>query len=56
MRNLRNERLGLLERTLIEFKEKGNTSLEEVKQYLISKYKVTVSKTILQKRLDGLGV
>ena len=56
MRNLGNERLGLLERTIIEFKEKGNTSLEEIKGYLISKYSVTVSKAILQKRLDGLSV
>ena len=56
MRNLRNERLGLLERTIIEFKERGNTSLEEIKAYLISNYNITICKTTLQKRIDGLGV
>ena len=55
MRNVRNERLGLLERTIIEFKDSGNTSIEEIKEYLISNYKITVCKSILQKRLDGLG-
>lgn len=45
---------GLLEKTLVEFNGKGNASLEEIRNYLIKKYKVTVSKAVLRKRLDSL--
>jgi hypothetical protein len=55
MKNLRNGRLGLLETTLIEFRQKGNSSLEEVRQFLMSKYQLTVSNSVLQKRLESLS-
>ena len=55
MRNLRNKRFGLLESTLIEFKQKGNSSIEEIKEYLIAKYQLTVSTSIIKKRLEGLA-
>lgn len=55
MKNLRNGRLGLLEKTLIEFRQKGNSSLEEVREYLVSKYQLTVSNSVLRKRLDSLS-
>lgn len=56
MRDLKNMRLGLLEKTLIEFKEKGYSSLEEIIEYLKSRYHLTVTKTVLRKRLEALGI
>ncbi len=55
MRNLKDERLGLLETTILEFAEKGNSSIEEMREYLISKYQLTVSNTVLRKRIEGLS-
>ena len=55
MKNFRNQSLGLLEKTLLEFKQKGNTSIEEIRDYLYKKYKLTVSYRVLQKRLDLFG-
>lgn len=56
MKNLRNGRLGLLEQTLIEFSQKGNSSLDEVRQYLISRYQLSVTNSMLRKRLEGLSL
>ena len=55
MRDLKNMRLGLLEMTLIEFKEKGYSSLEEIIEYLKNRYHLTVTKTVLRRRLESLG-
>ena len=54
MRNLKDERLGLVETTILEFAKEGNSSIEELRQYLISKYQLTVSNTVLRKRIEGL--
>ena len=54
MRNLKDERLGLVETTILEFAKKGNSSIEELREYLISKYQLTVSNTVLRKRIEGL--
>jgi hypothetical protein len=54
MRNLKDERLGLVEATILEFAKKGNSSIEELREYLISKYQLTVSNTVLRKRIEGL--
>lgn len=56
MRDLKNMQLGLLELTLIEFKKKGYSSLEEIIEYLKNRYRLTVTKTVLRKRLDSLGL
>ncbi len=55
MRNLKDERLGLLETAILEFAEKGNSSIEELREYLISRYQLTVSNTVLRKRIEGLS-
>ncbi|UTW67665.1 hypothetical protein KFE94_06015 [bacterium SCSIO 12643] len=55
MESLRKGRLGLLEKTLLEFKEKGYTSLEEIREYLSTKYKLTVSNTVLRRRMESLS-
>ena len=55
MENLRKGRLGLLEKTLLEFKERGYSSLEEIKEYLNVKYKLTVSNSVLRKRMESLS-
>jgi len=54
MRDLKSMRLGLLEITLLEFKEKGYSSLEEIIIYLKNRYHLTVTKSVLQRRLEGL--
>ena len=54
MRNLKNGKLGILEKTIIEFKNKGISSIEEIRTHLINTYNLTVSRAILQKRLEGL--
>lgn len=56
MENLRQGRFGLLERTLLEFKEKGNSSIDEIKQYLYEKYKLRVSVNALRKRIESAVV
>ncbi len=56
MKNEKNGRFGLLERTLLEFKQKGNSSIEEIKQYLYEKYHLTVTSAVLQKRIESAGV
>jgi len=56
MKNVRKGRLGLLEKTLLEFKQKGNSSLDEIREYLVSRYQLTVTNSVLRKRLEGLGV
>jgi len=55
MKNSRNNRMGLLERTIIELKDRGVSSIDEIRTYLIDTYKLTVSKAILRKRMDGLS-
>lgn len=56
MKNLRNQSLGLLEKTLLEFKQRGNISIEEIREYLRNKYQLTVSYAVLQKRLEAFSV
>mgnify|MGYP000066234129 CR=1 FL=1 len=56
MENVRQGGFGLLERTLLEFDQKGNSSIEDIKQYLYEKYKVTVSHSVLRKRIESAGV
>ncbi len=55
MKNEKNGRFGLLERTLLEFKQKGNSSIEEIKQYLFEKYHLTVTNAVLRKRIESAG-
>lgn len=55
MTNLRNTRIGLLETTLLEFKQRGNSSLEDIRVYLYERYRLTVSNSVLRKRLDSLS-
>ncbi len=55
MKNLRINRLGLLEKTIIELKKKGISSVEEIRTYLIETYKISVSHSILIKRIHDLS-
>lgn len=55
MNNLRKKRLGLLERTILEFEQRGMSNLEEIKEYLIQRYNLTVSSSVLRKRMDSLS-
>ena len=55
MKNEKNGRYGLLERTLLEFKQKGNASMEEIKQYLYEKYQLSVTIAVLRKRFESTG-
>ena len=55
MKDLKNRRLGVLENTIIEFRNKGISSIEEIRAYLISKYNLSVSRDILRKRIDAIG-
>ena len=56
MRNTGNGRFGLLERTLLEFKQKGNSSIEEIKQYLRETYHLNVTSAVLRKRIENASV
>ncbi|MFT4753649.1 MAG: hypothetical protein ACI9GM_000409 [Salibacteraceae bacterium] len=56
MKNFKNRSLGVLERTVLEFKEKGNSSIEEIKEYLLKKYSLTVSSNVIIKRLKSFKV
>lgn len=56
MNKLRNQSHGLLEKTLIEFKQKGNTSLEDVREYLLQKYQLSVSKSVLKRRIESIAI
>ena len=49
-----NKNLGLLERTLQEFTRKGYNSLEEIKDFLQKEHKLTVTTSILEKRLEAI--
>jgi hypothetical protein len=53
MKNERQGDLGLLERTLREFKQKGNSSIEDIKEYLLNKYQLSVSYSALRKRMES---
>ena len=55
MKNLKINRLGLLEKTIIELKKKGISSVEEIRKYLIETYKISVSHSILTKRIKDLS-
>jgi hypothetical protein len=55
MKNIREKQWGVLEKTLSEFKKKGISSLEVIRTYLLEKYRITVSKSILKKRLEQLS-
>ena len=55
MKNSRKNKLGLLERTIIELKNKGISSIDEIRAYLIDTYQLTVTKALLRKRMDGLS-
>lgn len=55
MKNSRNKKSGLLERTITELKNKGVSSIDEIRSYLINTYNLTVSKAILRKRMDSNG-
>ena len=55
MKNVRNNKLGLLEKTIIELKNRGISSIDEIRNYLISTYKLTVSRAILRKRMDSIS-
>ena len=56
MKNERRGGFGILERTLLEFKQKGNSSIEEIKEYLYKKYHLSVSYSALRKRIESAGV
>lgn len=56
MRDLKHVQLGLLERTLIEFKQREDSSLKEIREYLKKKYKLSVTEGVLRKRLKSLGL
>ena len=55
MKNSRSKKIGLLERTIIELKNKGVSSLDEIRNHLINTYNLTVSKAILRKRMDSIS-
>lgn len=55
MKNLKNRKLGVVEATILEFKNKGISSIEEIRTYLINTYNLTVSRPLLRKRIDGLS-
>jgi hypothetical protein len=55
MKNVRQGGFGLLEKTLLEFKQKGNNSVEEIKEYLFKRYHLTVSYNALKKRIKAGG-
>jgi len=55
MKNLKNGRQGIVETTILEFKNKGISSIEEIRTYLINTYNLTVSRTLLRKRIEGLS-
>lgn len=56
MKNLRNQSFGLLEKTLLEFKQRGNASIEEIREYLVRNYQLSVSYNALRKRMEAFGV
>tara|TARA_R110002050_G_scaffold149463_1_gene276082 strand:- start:130645 stop:130815 length:171 start_codon:yes stop_codon:yes gene_type:complete len=55
MKNLRKERLGLLEKTILEFEQRGKSNLEEIKEYLMQRYQLTVSSSVLRRRMESLS-
>lgn len=55
MENVKNNKMGLLEKTIIELKKKGISSIEEIRAYLIETYKISVSTSILKKRIQDLS-
>ena len=54
MSHERNKNFGLLERTLQEFEKKGYNSLEEIREYLQTEYNLSVTNSILRKRLEAI--
>lgn len=54
MAHEQNKKLGLLERTIQEFEKKGYNSLEEISDYLQKEYNLTVTNSVLRKRLEAI--
>ena len=55
MNNRRNGSLGLLEKVILEFKQKGCVSIKEVKAHLKTKHSLTMSDSLIKKRVDSMG-